>query len=261
MIEAAVYFFPSELLDRYRINRVIRVQNASTFIGTDNWVRETRIGTWFLGTEMWRRHVLPEAIVDLRVLLDDTVRTGRLLDIGCGQGHSFRFIGRLFRPDYLLGIDVDPELVERGKSLATRCSCPTEVRQGDATNLDLPDSSVDTIFCHQTFHHLADQEAAAAEFFRILVPGGRLLFAESCRSFIYSWRVRLFFRHPMHVQKTAQEYDALLRKTGFEFSARHVSTPYPSWSRPDFGILEALGRPIQQPRDAPLVCIVATKPE
>lgn len=234
--------------------------NASAIINSDNWVRETRIGTWFLGTEMWRRHVLPEAIVDLRVLLDDSVQTGRLLDIGCGQGYSFRLIDRLFRPDSLLGIDIDPELVEIGKGLAGSCSCPAEVRVGDATCLDLPDASIDTIFCHQTFHHLAEQEAAAAEFFRVLAPGGRLLFAESCRSFIYSWRVRLFFRHPMHVQKTAQEYAALLRATGFEFGVQDVYAPYPAWSRPDFGVLETMGRPVAEPRDTPLVCIVAQRP-
>lgn len=209
---------------------------------------------------MWRRHVLPEAVVDLRFLLDDSVRTGRLLDIGCGQGHSFRLIDRLFRPDSLLGIDIDPELVDAGKTLAARCSCPAEIRLGDATSLDLPDASFDTIFCHQAFHHLAEQEAAAAEFLRVLVPGGRLLFAESCRSFIYSWRVRLFFRHPMQVQKTAQEYATLLRSTGFEFTEKDIYTPYPAWSRPDFGVLETLGRPVQEPRHTPLVCIVAQRP-
>ena len=231
-----------------------------TITNTDNWVRETRIGTWFLGSGLWRRYVLPEAVVDLRVLLDDNIRTGRLLDIGCGQGHSFRLIDRLFRPDSVLGIDVDPELVETGKALAARCSCATEVRQGDATRLDLPDSSFDTIFCHQTFHHLVEQEEAAAEFFRILKPGGRLLFAESCRSFIYSWRVRLFFRHPMQVQKTAQEYANLLRSTGFKFGAQDILTPYHWWARPDLGLMEMLGRPVREPGNSPLVCIVATRP-
>lgn len=208
---------------------------------------------------MWRRHVLPEAIFDLRLLLEDGVQTGRLLDIGCGEGHSFRLIDRLFRPEFLMGIDVDPELVKKAKSLASNCSCPTEIRLGNATKLDLPDCSIDTIFCHQTFHHLADQKAAATEFFRVLVPGGRLLFAESCRSFIHSWRVRLLFRHPMHVQKTAQEYADLLRRTGFEFGKEDILTPYPYWSRPDFGVLESLGRSVREPRETPLVCIVAKR--
>ena len=62
------------------------------------------------------------------------------------------------------------------------------------------------IFCHQLFHHISNQARVLEEFFRILMPGGVILISESCRSFINSFPVRLLFRHPMHVQKTAAEY-------------------------------------------------------
>jgi ubiquinone/menaquinone biosynthesis C-methylase UbiE len=62
------------------------------------------------------------------------------------------------------------------------------------------------VFCHQTFHHIVEQEAAMAEFFRVLKPGRVLLFAESTRRYIHSLPIRLLFRHPMEVQKTAEEY-------------------------------------------------------
>lgn len=225
-----------------------------------DWVKETRIGTWFLRTRMWRRHVLPGTIVDLRRLLGESCRLGRVLDVGCGEGFAFPFIDRYFAPDWLLGIDIDPRLVERGRSLAARCTCEAEVRAGSATRIDLPDGSMDTVFCHQSFHHFADQQAAAREFFRVLVPGGRLLFMESCRSFIFSWWVRLLFRHPMDVQKSAQEYLTLLRETGFEFGPDDVLTPYPHWARRDFGIMEAFGRPVREVPVPPLVCVVARKP-
>ena len=225
-----------------------------------SWVKETRIGTWFLGTDMWRCHVLPRTMDDLCTLLNGVPLGGRLLDIGCGQGLRFPIWIGHFRPDFLLGIDIDPELVERGAGLAAQCECRAEIRTGDATAIDLPDGSVDTIFCHQTFHHLADQEAAAREFYRVLAPGGRLLFTKSCRSFIYSWWVRLFFRHPMEAQKTAAEYQALLRRAGFGFGPKDVLAPYPPWARPDFGLSEAFGRPVEPPYDEPLVCLVARRP-
>ena len=236
------------------------MESATTVDEPGKWVRETRVGTWFLGTNMWRRHVLPGTMADLEVLLGKAPRLGRVLDVGCGQGFAFPLIDKHFRPDFLLGIDIDPKLVERGKSLADLCSCEVNIQVGDATKLDLPDASMDTVFCHQSFHHLTEQEAAAREFFRVLVPGGRLLFTESCRSFIYSWWVRLFFRHPMDAQKSANEYLTLLRNTGFEFGSDDVLMPFPPWARPDFGILEALGRPVVESHNTPLVCVIARRP-
>ncbi|MEW5308048.1 MAG: hypothetical protein WDW38_000036 [Sanguina aurantia] len=93
-----------------------------------------------------------------------------------------------------------------------------------------------------TFHHLVEQERALAEFWRVLKPGGRLLFAESTKAYIDSWAIRLFFRHPMDVQKTADGYLQMLRGQGFTFDAPDVSLPYLWWSRSgDFGLLERWG--------------------
>ena len=47
--------------------------------------------------------------------------------------------------------------------------------------------------------------------FALLKPGGVLLFAESTKRYIHSWIIRLLFRHPMDVQKTAPEYLAMVR--------------------------------------------------
>ena len=62
---------------------------------------------------------------------------------------------------------------------------------GDCAQLPLPDASADIVFCHQTFHHLVEQDRALAEFRRVLKPGGILLFAESTDAYIKSWVIRL----------------------------------------------------------------------
>ncbi|PMW74993.1 SAM-dependent methyltransferase, partial [Pseudomonas sp. GW460-12-1-14-LB3] len=80
---------------------------------------------------------------------------------------------------------------------AQRQNIDVELIGSDCATLKLPDASVDLLFCHQTFHHLVEQEQALAEFYRVLKPGGYLMFAESTEAYIDTWVIRWLFRHPM----------------------------------------------------------------
>jgi hypothetical protein len=96
----------------------------------------------------------------------------------------------------------------------------------------------------------------------VLKPGGTLLFAESTDAYIKSWVIRLLFRHPMQVQKSADQYLAMIRAAGFSFSSRNVSLPYLWWSRAtDFGLFERLGLHHPKPgkRRETLVNVAAIK--
>ena len=84
--------------------------------------------------------------------------------------------------------------------------------------------------------------------------------AESTRRYIYNWMIRLLFRHPMHVQRTAPEYLAMLAQAGFEVRADRISTPYRWWSRPDLGFLEWIGIPVPTEREETLLNVVVRKP-
>jgi ubiquinone/menaquinone biosynthesis C-methylase UbiE len=121
---------------------------------------------------------------------------------------------------------------------AERHGLAVEFQKTTGSNLMLPDESIDMVFCHQTFHHLIDQESALREFHRVLKPKGVLLFAESTSKFINSWLIRLLFRHPMNVQKTAAEYLMMIRSAGFETPLRSISYPYLWWSRADLAVME-----------------------
>lgn len=229
------------------------------------YVEETRIGFVFLRTHTWQHHVLRVAINDLKRLADAPLpRGGTLLDVGCGQGRSFRLLRDAFAPERMIGLDADPHSVELSRAEAEREGIDARLLLGDCARIDLPDASVDIVFCHQTFHHLVEQEKALDEFWRVLKPGGLLLFAESTKAYIDTWVIRWFFRHPMHVQKSADEYLAMLRGRGFRFEDRHVSLPYLWWSRSkDFGLAERWGIKAPPPpgkRDETLVNVVARKP-
>lgn len=229
------------------------------------YVEETRLGFRFLSTHTWQHHVLRVAINDLRRLMGEPLpQGGTLLDVGCGQGRSFRLLREAFAPTQLIGLDADPHSVKLSHAEALREGIDVELHVADCAHVDLPDASADIVFCHQTFHHLVEQEKALAEFWRVLKPGGWLLFAESTKAYIDTWVIRWFFRHPMHVQKSAGEYLAMLRAQDFVFGDTHVSLPYLWWSRPkDFGLLERWGLRAPLPpgrREETLVNVAARKP-
>lgn len=225
------------------------------------FVEETRIGNLFLQSQTWKVHVLRRALNDLQALsLGLPTQFSTLLDIGCGYGHAFHELAERFSPDKIIGLDADPQLMKRASAAAKKARVPVELLASHAAGIHCPDNSVDLILCHQTFHHLVEQERALGEFFRVLRPGGVLLFAESTKRYIHSPLIRLFFRHPMEVQKTADEYRTLIRAAGFDLPQARISTPYLWWSRPDFGLLEWLGFPLPQQREETLFNAVAVKP-
>jgi ubiquinone/menaquinone biosynthesis C-methylase UbiE len=229
------------------------------------YVEETRIGFHFLRSHTWQHHVLRVAINDLKRLIGEPLpQGGSLLDVGCGQGKSFRLLHEAFQPTRVMGLDADPHSIDLSRAEAEREGIKAELFTADCAQIPLPDASVDIVFCHQTFHHLVEQERALAEFWRVLKPGGLLLFAESTKAYIDTWVIRWFFRHPMEVQKTAEEYLEMLRRQGFTFGAENVSYPYLWWSRSkDFGLMERWGLRAPPPpgqREETLVNAAAWKP-
>lgn len=232
---------------------------------SDSYVQETRLGFWFLRSHTWQHHVLRVAINDLRSLFSASLPADPvLLDAGCGQGKSFQYLRQVFAPRRLIAVDADARSLELSAEEAARQGMVVELISSDCAKLAVPDASVDLLFCHQTFHHLVEQEKALAEFHRVLKPGGYLMFAESTEAYIDTWVIRWLFRHPMHVQKSAAQYLQMIRDQGFEFEPRNVSYPYLWWSRAkDFGLLERFGLRRAKPfgeREETLVNVVARKP-
>jgi ubiquinone/menaquinone biosynthesis C-methylase UbiE len=238
-------------------------QRAKIPAGEALFVPETRVGFWFLGTHTWENRVVRVALADLMRLVPPQRVPHRpvVLDVGCGQGKSFRPLHEIFTPQRIIAIDFEPACLERAGLEAE--GLPVDLRRGDIAALELADASVDVIFCHQSFHHLTRQHQALDEFYRVLKPGGLFLFAESTRAYICSWIIRLLFRHPMYAQRTAEEYLQMIRDHGFQVAPESVSYPYLWWSRSDLGLLERLLRiPPPKPgkREETLINLVATKP-
>jgi SAM-dependent methyltransferase len=101
----------------------------------------------------WQRHVATYR------LCADLLPLGRILDAGCGIGHSFRELA----PRETVGVDVD------AASLAGQ---PRETHVADMRALPFAPASFDGVLSVQSIEHVPDPERAVAEFARVLRPGG-----------------------------------------------------------------------------------------
>lgn len=236
---------------------------STTEIKNGTWVKESAFGVWFTGTETWAKYVLTKALDDLEPMINHRKSSHPIiLDVGCGHGLSFKMLEKRFSPEKIIGLDIDPKTRSRAQRNMALCNCETHLQNNNAANIDLEDSSVHMLFCHQTFHHIVEQEQAIQEFLRVLKPGGILLFAESCRRYIHSFLIRLLFRHPMDVQKSDIEYIELIRATGFELEEQNISRPFLWWSREDLGAFEFFNIPEKREnREETMVNLVAYKPK
>jgi SAM-dependent methyltransferase len=105
----------------------------------------------------WQRHAAAYAASD-RLL-----PAGRVLDLGCGIGHSYE----LLAPRETLGVDIDPEAL-RGQG---RPTCVADMRR-----LPFPDGSFEAVVSVHSLEHVPDPERALAEVSRVLARAGTAVF-------------------------------------------------------------------------------------
>ncbi len=108
----------------------------------------------------------------------------RILDLGCGTGEMALAIARASPAVQLIGVDGDPDVLERAAAKARAEGVELELHEALADRLPLADASADCVVSTLMFHHLvpSTKRAALAEARRVLVPGGRLLICDLGRA-------------------------------------------------------------------------------
>jgi ubiquinone/menaquinone biosynthesis C-methylase UbiE len=105
------------------------------------------------------------------------VETPRVLEIGPGPGGlALRLVERL--PNlHLVGLDIDPAMVERASARAAAAGHEDRARfrVGDVSALPFDDESFDLVVSTFSVHHWERAEEGFGEIRRVLRPGGRAL--------------------------------------------------------------------------------------
>jgi len=105
------------------------------------------------------------------------IRLGeRVVDVGCGAGIDSLIAARLVGTEgQVIGIDMTPEMLEKAQRNADQAGLThVEFRKGLAEALPVPDEWTDLVISNGVLNLVPDKQAALAEMYRILKPGGRL---------------------------------------------------------------------------------------
>ncbi|MEE9164616.1 MAG: methyltransferase domain-containing protein, partial [Thermoplasmata archaeon] len=111
----------------------------------------------------------------------DVIREGDVvLDIGSGSGtdvlYAFLKVGPKGK---VYGLDITPAMLEKArKNAEVMHAHNVEILEGNATEIPLPDASVDVVTSNGVLNLVPDKAAAFREIVRVLKPGGHLQVAD-----------------------------------------------------------------------------------
>jgi SAM-dependent methyltransferase len=97
----------------------------------------------------------------------------RVLDIGSGLGGIDLLLAEVYKAREVIGIDVEPQLVESARALVLRRGLSERItfRLVEPGPLPFPDSSFDLVFSKDAMVHIEDKAALYSEVLRVLKPG------------------------------------------------------------------------------------------
>ena len=96
-----------------------------------------------------------------------------VLDVGCGTGAVSRELARRPGIGQVIGVDPSPVFLAAARKLAASQPNLSFVT-GDGRSLPSENNSFDAVIFHTTLSHVPEPQAALAEAFRVLRPGGVL---------------------------------------------------------------------------------------
>ena len=149
-----------------------------------------------------------------------------VLDIGCGNGAGSRLIQKYFRPEKIIAVDLDENMIARARR---RIDDPNiDFRVMDAAHLEFPGNSFDAVFNFGIIHHIARWRDCIDHVQRVLRPGGTFFVEELALETFAGfpgvlWKV--LSAHPYESMFSFDELIGYLKTSGFDIQSVHHSNP------------------------------------
>lgn len=149
---------------------------------------------------------------------------GSIVDVGCGGGLVTEPVGLSGRFHSVLGLDINNKALDKARKHILDNSI-VSYKTASIYNIPLSNSSVDGVIVSDVFEHLEDLPRALVEVFRILRPGGVVVFDTIARSW-WSWLSTYFAAqevlgiiepgaHDWNLFINPQELESVLISIGF----------------------------------------------
>ena len=122
-----------------------------------------------------------EGLADLPDLAAALTRGGRVLDVACGGGRWLIAVARRFPATELVGVEFEPDSVERATSHVREAGLEDRIRIEARTIPDMPfRGEFDLVYLQDALHELPDPAASLRASWAAVAPGGRLVVLEWC---------------------------------------------------------------------------------
>ena len=130
-----------------------------------------------------------------------------IIDVGCGIGGSTLYLAQKFGSS-ATGITLSPVQASRAQERAMEAGLSDRVNFAVANALEMPfaDDTFDLVWSLESGEHMPDKAKFLAECYRVLKPGGKLIFATWCHRETDSWAGDLTPGEVAHLKEIYRVY-------------------------------------------------------
>jgi sarcosine/dimethylglycine N-methyltransferase len=164
----------------------------------------------------------------------DLKPSDRVIDLGCGYGSTARYIASRYGCT-VIGQTISNEELKLAQERAeqSEASDLLTFEWGDFHNIEYPDASFDVVWSQEAFLHGADKSKILSECYRVLKPGGKLVFSDILvrRDTPQADREQIYARINTVDIWDFPDYEEGLKRHGFELlkaedHSQHVAPTY-----------------------------------